>query len=197
MSRRGLLVAVTAAAGSLMVLTAGQSFRLFDPFNAFAPRKQGVGAQGLPVNRTAAAAGVVESAADPQWTLAVVNGGARRVFTRAQLAALPQQDVVLPIACVEGWSQDAPWRGPRLSDLLDLVGAPSDARLRISSLQQRGSFGVTEMQPEFARDPLTLVALQLYGEVLDLDHGYPARIIAPGRPGVLQTKWLREIEVLA
>ena len=52
------------------------------------------------------------------------------------------------------------------------------------------------MQPEFARDPLTLVALELNGEELDIDHGYPARIIAPGRPGVLQTKWLSKIEVI-
>lgn len=196
-SRRGLLVAVSAAVGSLVILTAGQSFRLLNPVNVFAPRKQGVGAQGLPVNRTAQAAGVTETAAAPEWTLVVTSGSTREVFTRARLAALPQHDVVLPIACVEGWSQDAAWRGPRLRDLLDSVGAPVDAHVRITSLQKHGNFGVTEMQPEFARDPLTLVALQLYGEVLDLDHGYPARIIAPGRPGVLQTKWLQQIEVLA
>lgn len=196
-SRRGVLVAVTAAAGSVVVLTAGQSFRLFDPVNVFAPRKQGVGPQGLPVNRTAQAAGVIETATAPDWTLTVVHGSTREIFTRTRLAALPQRDVVLPIACVEGWSQDAPWRGPRLSDLLDAVGAPPSAHVRISSLQQHGNFTVTQMQPEFARDPLTLVALTLYGEKLDIDHGYPARIIAPGRPGVLQTKWLREIEVIA
>jgi DMSO/TMAO reductase YedYZ molybdopterin-dependent catalytic subunit len=196
-SRRGLLVAATAAVAGVVVLTAGQSFRVFDPVNVFAPRKKGVGPQGLPVNRTAQAAGVLESAVAPEWTLAVIYGTSREVFTRARLDALPQHDVVLPIACVEGWSQDAPWQGPRLSDLLDSVGAPADAHVRISSLQTHGNFGVTEMQPEFARDPLTLVALRLYGEVLDIDHGYPARIIAPGRPGVLQTKWLHEIKVLA
>ncbi|WP_148668402.1 molybdopterin-dependent oxidoreductase, partial [Streptomyces sp. WAC05950] len=27
-----------------------------------------------------------------------------------------------------------------------------------------------------------------------LDHGYPARIIAPNRPGVLQTKWVGRLE---
>ena len=48
------------------------------------------------------------------------------------------------------------------------------------SLQTSGKYAVTEMQPEFVRDPLTLVALELDGEVLDIDHGYPARIIAPG-----------------
>ena len=41
---------------------------------------------------------------------------------------------------------------------------------------------------------MTLVALQLNGSPLDIDHGYPARLIAPNRPGVLQTKWLIRIE---
>ena len=49
---------------------------------------------------------------------------------------------------------------------------------------------------EHTKDPLTLLALRLNGEVLDLDHGYPARIIAPSRPGVLQTKWVSRLEVL-
>jgi len=30
-----------------------------------------------------------------------------------------------------------------------------------------------------------------------MDHGYPARMIAPGRPGVLQTKWLSKLEVMS
>lgn len=196
-SRRNFLTTVAAATATVVVLTAGQSFRLFDGLNVFAPRKQGVGPQGLPVNRTAEAAGVVEAATAPEWTLTVTHGSTREVYTRARLQALPQHDVVLPIACVEGWSQYAPWRGPRLSDLLDSVGARADAHVRITSLQQRGNFAVTDMQSEFARDPLTLVALELYGEELDIDHGFPARIIAPGRPGVLQTKWLSTIEVIA
>ena len=53
------------------------------------------------------------------------------------------------------------------------------------------------MEPEFARDDLTLVALELNGDVLDIDHGYPARIISPARPGVLQTKWLSSLEALS
>jgi DMSO/TMAO reductase YedYZ molybdopterin-dependent catalytic subunit len=195
-SRRGFFAVIGAAATALVALTAGQSVRVLDPLNVFAPRKQGIGPQGLPVNRTAAAAGVVTSATAPEWTLGIVNGGVREVFSLSRLRSLPQADAVLPIACVEGWSQDAAWRGPRLRDLLDLVGAPEGSTVRITSLQQRGGFAVTLMQPEFVRDPLTLVALELNGEVLDIDHGFPARIIAPARPGVLQTKWLSVIEVI-
>ena len=58
-----------------------------------------------------------------------------------------------------------------------------------------GAYRTTLLQREFAEDPSTLVALELNGEVLHVDHGYPARLISPARPGVLQTKWLSALEV--
>ena len=58
------------------------------------------------------------------------------------------------------------------------------------SLQQDGPFRETTLPVQWVRDPLTLLALRLNGEVLALDHGYPARLIATNRPGVLQTKAL-------
>jgi DMSO/TMAO reductase YedYZ molybdopterin-dependent catalytic subunit len=178
------------------VTTAGQSFRLFDVTNIFGPRKQGIGPNALPVNRTAAAAKVLDTAVDPDWSLTVTSGTTSRVFTRAQLEALPQHTVDLPIACVEGWSQTARWTGPRLRDLADSVGAGASATWQATSLEQNSSYAVTEIGAEYVRDEKTLVALRLGGEPLDIDHGYPARLIAPGRPGVLQTKWLSSLEVL-
>ena len=196
-SRRGFLVTVGVAAGALVALTAGQSFRALDATNLFGPRKNGTGPQGLPVNRTAKKAEVIEAAMSPDWRLTVRNGAAAATFTLAQLRELPQHEVELPIACVEGWSQYARWRGPRLRDLVDAVGAPSSATVRITSLERGSSYAVTRMEPNFVRDELTLVALELDGETLHIDHGYPARIIAPARPGVLQTKWLSSLEVLS
>ena len=40
------------------------------------------------------------------------------------------------------------------------------------------------------RSSTALLATHLNGERLDVDHGYPLRLIAPNRPGVLNTKWL-------
>ena len=196
-SRRGFFVTVGIAAAALVTFTAGQSFRVLDATNLFAPRKNDTGPQGLPVNRTAEKAKVVESATSPDWRLTVVNGSATSTFTYDQLRAMPQHEVELPIACVEGWSQYATWRGPRLSELVDTVKAPGSAAVRITSLEQNSSYAVTTMEPNFVRDDLTLVALELNGETLHIDHGYPARIIAPARPGVLQTKWLSSLEVLS
>ena len=69
--------------------------------------------------------------------------------------------------------------------------------MRVRSLQTRGAFSASELPADFAADPRTLLALQLNGETLNLDHGFPCRIIAPNRPGVLQTKWVTSLEVTA
>jgi len=196
-SRRAFLTTIGVVSAAIVGLTAGQSFKVLDAVNVFGPRKNGVGANALPVNRTAKAAKVLETAVAEGWTLTVTNGSASKVFTRPQLLALEQHEVQLPIACVEGWSQMASWKGPRLKDLVDSVGADAGAIIQATSLEQNSSYAVTKMGPEYARDELTLVALELNGEELDIDHGYPARLIAPGRPGVMQTKWLSSLEVLS
>lgn len=194
-SRRALLTATGAAVGVVTLTTAGQSVSWLRGVDLLAPRDPAVGPQGLPINRTAAQAGVLTSALDPAWRLEV-DGPRPFQLTPAQLAALPQYEAVLPIACVEGWSVNGHWGGVRLVDLLDRAGAPPGAVVRIISIEQSGSYATSTMSSEYARDPLTLLALRLGGAPLSIDHGYPARIIAPGRPGVLQTKWVRRIEVL-
>jgi hypothetical protein len=195
-SRRAFFGVVGVASAALVTLTAGQSFKVLDATNVFGPRKNGVGPAGLPVNRTAKKADVVALATSPDWALTVV-GATTVSYSYAQLAALPQYTVELPIACVEGWSQMATWTGPRLRDLVDSAGGATDATVRVQSLEKDSLYATSELPSNFARDELTLVALSLNGEVLDLDHGYPARLIAPARPGVLQTKWLSSLEVLA
>jgi DMSO/TMAO reductase YedYZ molybdopterin-dependent catalytic subunit len=196
-SRRGFLTVVSVAGAALVALTAGQSFRVLDGTNVFGARKQGIGPNGLPVNRTAAAAKVKDAATDSAWALTVTNGDRSASFTRADLLGMRQHTVELPISCVEGWSQTATWKGVRLGDLVDAVGARGGTSIKATSLEQNSSYAIMHMGPEYVRDDLTLVALELNGDTLDLDHGYPARMIAPGRPGVLQTKWLSSLEVLS
>ena len=65
----------------------------------------------------------------------------------------------------------------------------------VTSLQESGPYRRTTLPAGFAADKRTLLALDLSGEPLALDHGYPCRLIAPNRPGVLQTKWVCRLEV--
>jgi DMSO/TMAO reductase YedYZ molybdopterin-dependent catalytic subunit len=177
------------------VVTAGQTIPLLRRFSVLAPRT-GQGPQGLPVNRSAAAAGVLGTARAPDYTLTVTRGDMTRLYTLDELRGMPQATHRLPIACVEGWSADAEWSGIVLADLVAAVGGSQKADVQMVSLERPGPYSRTTLPARHARDPQTLIALRLNGEILDIDHGFPCRLIAPTRPGVLQTKWLSRIEVL-
>ncbi|WP_122817857.1 molybdopterin-dependent oxidoreductase [Nocardioides pantholopis] len=196
LSRRGLLRATWAAAGVAVLATAGSTLPVLRRVSVLGVRS-GDGPQGVPINTSAEAAGVLDRAADPGWRLTVTSGERVVELSLDDLRALPQRTESLPIACVEGWSAGGEWTGVRLRDLLDLVDAPAGRDVRVASLQESGPFRITLLQDGFADDDRTLVALALAGEPLVLDHGFPARLIAPNRPGVLQTKWLARLEVLA
>jgi DMSO/TMAO reductase YedYZ molybdopterin-dependent catalytic subunit len=191
LSRRGFLTATGVASGAVVVATAGQSLPLLSEISVLAPRKPDDGPQGLPVNKTASAANIDASA----WSLTLV-GRTTKVLTMADLEALPQHTVHLPITCVEGWSAGAQWTGVRLRDVLDLVGSDGHRPVRVESLEQNGRYRSSIVTSSHNRSDLTLLALRLNGSVLHPDHGYPLRLIAPNRPGVMQTKWVDKVVVL-
>jgi len=194
LTRRGLLRSTWLATGVAMLATAGSTVPWLRDVSVFGVRS-GDGPAGIPINKSALAARVTPRATDPGYRLSVANGDRRMSFSLAELMAMGQTSAKLPIACVEGWSASGVWRGVQLRELLALVGAPTDADVTVTSLQESGPYIVTEIQHQYAQDPLTLVALELDGEGLSIDHGFPCRLIAPARPGVLQTKWLSSFEV--
>ncbi|MFN7149798.1 MAG: molybdopterin-dependent oxidoreductase [Microthrixaceae bacterium] len=194
LTRRGLFVAVGAAAALLTIGTAGQTVPALRRLTWFAPRRPDIGPQGFPVNRTAAAAGTTELADDPGFRLDVVGGGGDDVsFTLEDLHAMPQRTEVLPISCVEGWSAEATWTGVSVAEVLRRAGRTvSDVTVR--SAQTSGGYRSSELSRTAVDDERCLLALSVNGEVLHPDHGAPLRLIAPNRPGVLQTKWVVRLE---
>lgn len=193
-SRRVLLGSTALAVLAVTATTIGQSVTSLRFLDFLGVRSPLDGPQGVPINRTASQAGVLQRAVDPGWALEV-DGPRPYRLTLAELNAMPQHRERLPIACVEGWSVGADWEGVRLRDLLARAGFPEGSWVRVVSLE-KGGYGSSVMQREYASDPATLLALRLNGEVLSIDHGYPARIIAPARPGVLQTKWVTRLELI-
>jgi DMSO/TMAO reductase YedYZ molybdopterin-dependent catalytic subunit len=194
--RRELLGAVAAAAGVVTLSTVGQTVTPLSRVSVLAPRRPREGPQGLAVNRTAAEAGVRDAALGRDYRLTIAGPERAVALSIPDLAALPQHTVVLPITCVEGWSATATWTGVRLRDLVALVGVdPGHAAADVESLQAAGRYRTSVVPPPHTRDPSTLIALRVNGAVLHPDHGYPARLIAPNRPGVMQTKWLGRITV--
>jgi DMSO/TMAO reductase YedYZ molybdopterin-dependent catalytic subunit len=193
LTRRGLLVSTAGAVGVVTVVTVGQTVPALSRLAVLAPRRPDVGPQGFPVNRTARAARVTAAATDATWRLEVAGPSAQSL-SLDDLMALPQREVDLPIACVEGWSATVRWSGVQLSHLLDLAGLDPAGGIRVRSLEQKGLYRSSRLTHDQAMHPDTLIALTAGGEPLHLEHGFPARLISPNRPGVLQTKWLGRIE---
>jgi DMSO/TMAO reductase YedYZ molybdopterin-dependent catalytic subunit len=194
--RRAFLAGVATASGALVVATAGGTVSPLASVSVLAQRRPGFGPQGLPVNKTALGARVVEAARDPAYRL-VIDGAVRRPLSLsvADLLARPQRRATLPIACVEGWSASADWAGVPVRDLLASAGARDGAGVTVESLQPSGLYRASEVTPRQVADADTMLAMTLGGEALALDHGYPVRLIGPNRPGVAQTKWVHRLVV--
>ncbi|WP_411129973.1 molybdopterin-dependent oxidoreductase [Streptomyces sp. x-19] len=198
MSRRGALGLVGLGSLTLLVVTAGQS--IGGPLREtalLAPRGRnpGSGPNGFQINKSAASAQIRAEDVGEAWRLTVEGHGRRVTLTLAQLQRLAQHRSALPIACVEGWStQDQAWEGVRLRDLARLVGYDADPPgVFVESVQRTGSFRAVALRDNQVGDPRSLLALRVNGARLSYDHGYPARIIVPGAPGVLNTKWVRHL----
>ncbi|MFD7391093.1 molybdopterin-dependent oxidoreductase [Streptomyces sp. NPDC059852] len=200
-SRRGALAFVGGGSLLLFATTVGQNFdgvprrtALLAPHGGAEP---GSGPGAFQINKTARYAGIrAAETSEEAWRLVVTGRAGRTVrLSRADLLALPQHEAALPIACVEGWStSDQRWRGVRLRDLAALAGdeeAPSD--VLVESLQRHGAFRRAALRADQVADPRSLLALAVNGAGLTLDHGYPARVIVPAAPGVLNTKWVARL----
>lgn len=198
LSRRGLLLATGAAVGAVTLTTIGQTVRPLKELAILAPRGPDIGPQGVPVNRSAVAAGVVDAISRPEEFRLEVVGRVRTPLslTLEDLRALPQHEADLAITCVEGWSAGARWGGVRVRDIVAMAGGPDDAEVVVRSLQTRGSFRWSRLNVPHVQHPDTLLALRLGDEDLHPDHGFPCRLIGPNRPGVQQTKWVTRVEVV-
>jgi cytochrome b561 len=127
---------------------------------------------------------------DPEtWTLAV-TGRVETDLTLEYPDISPEDGQRAVLDCTSGWYSDHDWRGVRVGDLLDEAGPTDDARwVRFRSVTgYRWSLPIEE-----ARE--ALLASHVDGEDLSHGHGFPLRLVAPGRRGFQWVKWVTSVEV--
>ncbi|MFD4274942.1 molybdopterin-dependent oxidoreductase [Streptomyces cyaneofuscatus] len=194
LSRRGAFAMVGAGSLLLLLTSAGRSFdgplrrsALLTPRGGTEP-----GPGGFQINKTAAAVRITAADRGEAWRLRVRGPAGEFRFSRQELLAMELHTAALPIACVEGWStSDQLWRGVRLRDLAAIAGYPeAPPGVFVESIQRRGPFRKAALRDNQVRDGRSLLALEVNGAPLTVDHGHPARIIVPAAPGVLNTKWV-------
>ncbi|MDV8024778.1 molybdopterin-dependent oxidoreductase [Rhodococcus sp. IEGM 1330] len=196
-SRRGALALVGGGALLVAVLTVGQSTGgILRNAALLLPRGRtyGDGPNDFQINRTAVAAQITPEQSGDDWRLQLLGGTVPVALTRSDLAAMPQHSARSPIACVEGWSTVQTWTGVRLRDLAAAASVADPNSAVVVSLEQSGAFKQAILAGNQLAHEDSLLALQVNGVDLSLDHGYPARIIVPALPGVHNTKWVSSIE---
>jgi DMSO/TMAO reductase YedYZ molybdopterin-dependent catalytic subunit len=87
----------------------------------------------------------------------------------------------------------ARWYGIPLLDLVKRAGGDENSHVHVNSIEAAGIYRKSDIFG--AQLSRALLATHLNGERLTLDHGYPIRLIAPDRAGVLNTKWVNTITV--
>jgi DMSO/TMAO reductase YedYZ molybdopterin-dependent catalytic subunit len=112
-----------------------------------------------------------------------------------QLNELPRSETTQDIHCVTRWSRfDARFEGVHWRDLAELVQPKPSARFVIAHAEH----GFTSNVPiAFLEDENALLATHADGDPLTPDHGYPLRLVIPGKYFWKSAKWLRGLELTA
>ena len=107
--------------------------------------------------------------------------------------ALPRSDNVQDIHCVTRWSRfDTRFRGVHWREVAKLVRPRPSAHYVVAHAEQ----GFTANLPlSFLEDDLALLATEADGEPLTPDHGWPLRLVVPGKYFWKSAKWLRGLEL--
>ncbi|HEX7148125.1 MAG TPA: molybdopterin-dependent oxidoreductase [Actinomycetota bacterium] len=123
---------------------------------------------------------------DPSaWRLRVTAAAATREWSYAELERFGDR-VEAVLDCTGGWFARAAWEGVRLDRLL-----PPDAG---GSMMVTSATGYRRRLPVGDAGSL-LLATRLAGRPLSAGHGFPARLVAPGRRGFWWVKWVTSIDL--
>ena len=123
------------------------------------------------------------------WRLAI-TGSIDRPVTLEYADLESHDEVTATLDCTGGWHTTQNWSGVSLADILELAGTSTRAR----SIVVRS---VTGYYRRFAMRDVegVILATHVTGEQLSHGHGFPVRLVAPGRRGFEWVKWVTEIEV--
>ena len=129
---------------------------------------------------------------DPKDYRLIVDGDVLHPLqlTLDELYAMPSVSESQIIYCPGEWRALVPWEGIPLSHLLTLAGAPSVFdHLTVESVT---NYSMSLSQNDVSV-PGTMIALRAESAPLKIEHGYPARLVLPGKPGYEWVKYVTRI----
>lgn len=133
------------------------------------------------------------------WKLTVGgNVGKPATLTLEDIKAMPVVEEMRTLECISNPAggpliSNASWKGIKMKDLLERVGVkPNTIEIKLESFDGYS----TAIPLDLAMNDHSLLAYQMNGEDLPIEHGKPLRCLWPGRYGMKQPKWLAKITAI-
>jgi DMSO/TMAO reductase YedYZ molybdopterin-dependent catalytic subunit len=143
---------------------------------------------------------IVPSVDANSWRLSVkglINSGPLQ-FTYEQLKAMPSISEYATLECISDkvagdLISTALWKGVRLKSLLEMAHVKSEAIYIVFRCYDGYDVGIP-----IDRGLLegTILAYEMNGVPLPIEHGFPLRVIVPGLYGMMNAKWITDIELV-
>ncbi|MGI9609538.1 MAG: sulfite oxidase-like oxidoreductase, partial [Acidimicrobiia bacterium] len=140
-------------------------------------------------------AGAVPDVDLAEWDLSVSGLVAEeKSWSWDEVKAMPSKSLTTDIHCVTKWSKlDTTWEGIPVTHIWDQLQPAAN----VSHVLVHAYHGFTTNLPveDFLR-PENLFAHTYQGEPLDMDHGYPMRLVVPHLYFWKSVKWVRGFTLL-
>ncbi|HKG41005.1 MAG TPA: sulfite oxidase [Nitrososphaeraceae archaeon] len=119
-------------------------------------------------------------------------------ITYEELKAMPSIQQIATLECISNkigndLISTAIWNGIRLKDLLEKSKVKPDAKYIVFRCADGYDVGIP-LERGFQEG--SILAYGMNGEALTTKHGYPVRAIIPGLYGMMNPKWITEIELV-
>ncbi len=141
----------------------------------------------------------VDRAAAPQMPMPGL------LLTLDDIKSLPRVEMTTELKCIEGWSVVVNWTGARFSDFINkfqpatrdgsqpnVANQPDNLLPYVSMVTPDGGYYVGMDMPSILH-PQTLLAYEMNGAPLTLEHGAPLRLVTPTKYGIKQIKRIGRI----
>ena len=131
----------------------------------------------------------LKSELDSNWKLKLVmNPGDTLLISLDEIKALPKTEIVYDFKCIEGWSQVSYWAGVKFSDFAKKYNLNAQTQMKYAGLMTPDKKYYVGIDMASMMHPQTLLCYEMNGKPLQVNHGYPLRLIIPVKYGIKNLK---------